>query len=301
MTYSSTSDGSNVVGQKSSPDPLDLVGVDVVRLREDRAFRVGADDQQIGLLLTQVARRARDRAPGSHREDDRVHLAAGLLPDLRPGRLVVRLRVGLVRVLIGLVRAGDLLGQPVGDRVVALRRLRRHRGRADDDFGAVAAQESALLLRDLVRHDEDAAIALDRSGDGEADAGVPARRLHDRPARLELPLPLGLLDHAEPDPVLHAPSRADVLELGEERRPQLPPDPLEPDQRRPPDEIEDGRILAAHGGSVVRRFRDRRRPAGRTRARSCTRLRSARRRASRPPWGAPSPDTGAGGRRAPWP
>ena len=98
----------------------------------------------------------------------RVHLAARLLPDLGPGRLVVRLRVRLVRVLVGLEGAGDLLGEAVRDRVVALGRGRRDGGRADDDLGAVAAQERALLLGDLVRHDEHAAVALDRRGDGEA-------------------------------------------------------------------------------------------------------------------------------------
>ncbi len=67
----------------------------------------------------------------------------------------------------------------------------------------------------------------------------------------ELPLPLGILDHAEPDPVLDAPARADVLELGEERRAQLDPDSLQPHQRRPADEIQHGRVLAGHGRSLV--------------------------------------------------
>ena len=139
-----------------------------------------------GLPLPQVAGRPRDRPAGAHRENDRVDLAVGLLPELRPGRLIVRLGVGLVRVLVGLERAGDPLREPVGDRVVAWR-LRRHRGRADDDLGPVAAQERALLLRDLVGHDEDAAVALDRGRDRQADPRAAARGLDDRAPGPQLP------------------------------------------------------------------------------------------------------------------
>ena len=308
ITYSSSR--SRVEGGRPEvlADPFDEVGVDVVGLREDRPLRIGADDQQVGLALPQEPRRPRDRPAGADGEDDRVDLAAGLLPELRPGRLVVRLRIRLVRVLIGLERARDLLGQPVGDRVVRLRRLRRHRGRADDHLGAVPAQERALLLGDLVGHDEDAAVALDRGGDRQADARVPARWLDDRAPGPELPLPLGRLDHADPDAVLHAPAGIHVLELGEERRADVRADPLQAHERRPAHQVEHRRVVARHGGSLSpwRRFghvgiRGRRRRGGRTRPRSCTRRPRARRRASRPPSAAPSLGSGAGGRRAPWP
>ena len=99
-----------------------------------------------------------------------------------PVDAVVRLRVVHVRVLVGLEAAGDLLGEPVGDGVVALRRVVLDRGRRDHDLGAVGAQERDLLLAHLVRHDEDAAVALDRGRDGEADAGV-ARRSARRSSR----------------------------------------------------------------------------------------------------------------------
>ena len=283
-------------------DALHEIGVDVVRLREDRALRVGAHDEEVGLVLPEEACGARDRAAGADREHDRVELAAGRLPDLGPRRLVVRLRVRLVGVLVRLERARDLLGQAVGDRVVALRRLGRHGGRADDDLGAVAAQQRALLLGDLVRHHEDAAVALDGRGDREAHAGVPARRLDDRPARAQLPLALGRLDHADPDAVLHAPARVHVLELGEQRRAELAPDALEAHERRVPDEVEDGRIVACHRRSVVRRRRDQRPTPTRRKNQTAlvyqTAISVAKRRP--PAVGAPSRGTGAGGRRGPW-
>jgi hypothetical protein len=148
----------------------------------DRALGVGPDDEEIGLSLLEEPGGARDRPAGSDREHEDVHLAASLLPKLRPGRLVVRLRVDRIRILVRLVGAGDLLREPVRDRVVALGRLRWHRRRADDDFGAVRAEQADLLLGDLVRHHEDRAVALERGRDGKPDARVPARRLDDRPA-----------------------------------------------------------------------------------------------------------------------
>ena len=168
------------------------------------------------------------------------------VPDLRPGRLVVRVRVRRVRVLVGLVRAGDLLGEPVRDGVVALGRLGRDRVRTDDHLGAVRAQERDLLLAHLVGHDEDAAVALERRRDREAGAGVAGRRLHDRPAGLELPLPLRRLDHRDPDPVLDRAAGVQVLELDHDRRGPCGDDPLQPDERRVADELEDGRVLPGH-------------------------------------------------------
>jgi hypothetical protein len=120
------------------------------------------------------------------------------------------------------------------------------RGRRDHDLRAVGAQHRDLLLAHLVRHDEDTAVALARRGDGEADAGVAGGRLDDRSARLQLPVALGLLDHREPDPVLDRAARVEELEL--RKNPGVPRrgEPVEPDDRRVPDEVEDGRILARH-------------------------------------------------------
>jgi hypothetical protein len=89
------------------------------------------------------------------------------------------------------------------------------RGRRDHDLSAVRAEERDLLLAHLVRHHEDAAIALDRRADREADAGVAGGRLDDRAAGPELALAFGRLDHRQPDPVLHRAAGVQVLELRE--------------------------------------------------------------------------------------
>jgi hypothetical protein len=158
----------------------------------------------------------------------------------------VRHRVGHVRVLVRLEPARNLFGQPGRDRVVALGRIRLDGGGADHDLRAVRAQHRDLLLAHLVRHHEDAAVALERRGDCQADTGVPRRRLDDRPAGLEQPVALGRLDHGHADPVLHRPARIQILELGEQRRRDIAPDLVEADDRRPADELEDARELARH-------------------------------------------------------
>ena len=66
------------------------------------------------------------------------------------------------------------------------------------------------------------------------------------PPGSELPLPLGRLDHRHPDPVLVRAARVQVLELREQRRLHVAGDPVEPDDRRLADEVEQGGVLAGH-------------------------------------------------------
>ena len=115
----------------------------------------------------------------------------------------------------------------------------------EHDLGAVGPEQCLLLDRLLVRHHEDAAIALERGGDGQAVAGVARGRLDDRPAGLEQAGPLGRLDHREADAVLDRAARVEHLELREEERlpvlgPEVAGHPPDADERRVPDEVEDG-------------------------------------------------------------
>ncbi len=248
MTKSSISVKRHRGREEVLADALHQVGVHVLRLRVDRALRVGAHDPQVGVLLLQVAGHARHGAAGAQRDHDGIQLAAGLLPDLRPGGLVVGLGVGRVGVLVGLEPTRQLLGQPVGHRVVALRRLRLDGGRADHHLGAVGPQQRDLLLAHLVGHDEDAAVALDGGGDRQADAGVAGGGLDDGAARPQLAVPLGRLDHGQADPVLDRSARVQVLELGNDAGRQAAGHPLQADQRGVADQVENGGILAGHLG-----------------------------------------------------
>ena len=159
-------------------------------------------------------------------------------------------RVLQVVVLVGLERARDVARQPPRDRVVALGRLGRHVRRAEHDLGAVRAQERLLLGRLLVGHHEDAAVALERRGDRQAVAGVAARGLDDRAARLEQAVALGRLDHRQADAVLDRAARVEHLELGEEQRlalarAEVARDAREAHERRLAHEVED-RLGVAH-------------------------------------------------------
>src|SRR6185436_8685849 len=71
---------------------------------------VGVDAQRLDgrVLLFQIPGDAADRATGTDADDEVRDPAGGLLPDLRPGRLVVRLRVGQVVVLVRFPRVRRL-------------------------------------------------------------------------------------------------------------------------------------------------------------------------------------------------
>ena len=140
--------------------------------------------------------------------------AVGGIPDLRPRVLIVGFGVGRVAVLVRLPRPGNLPRQAIADPVVAALVVGVDIGRAHDHLGAVGAQQRPLLLRLLVGHDEDAAIAARRGSHRQPDAGVPAGWLHDRASGLEQAGALGGLDHRQPNAVLHRSARVHCLELG---------------------------------------------------------------------------------------
>src|SRR5437660_10187272 len=64
-------------------------------------MRIGAGVDDARVLFLQVAAGAGQRAAGADRADEAVDLAAGLLPDLRAGRVVMRLAVVEIVALDG--------------------------------------------------------------------------------------------------------------------------------------------------------------------------------------------------------
>src|SRR5205085_11073847 len=102
------------------------------------------------------------------------------------------------------------------------------------------------------RHHEDAAVALLRGRNREPDPCIARRRLDDRSAGLQLSFALGLLDHAEPDPVFDGAPRIQVVELRQQSRLDVAADLVQPDDRRVADELEHGGVLAGHWwGSLI--------------------------------------------------
>ncbi len=187
---------STFFGRKSSPMPSVMYGIDLV-LVEDAGLLVLLEHRPVGVDAPHLDRRVallqdsgptpRDRAAGADADHEVRDPAVGLLPDLRPGLLVVRgaswtgCRTGSPSR-----RSGPPL-EPRRHRVVRPRVLRIDVGRADDDLGAESLQRVDLLLRLLVGRREDALVALDHGGDGQAHAGVARGALDDRSARLQQP------------------------------------------------------------------------------------------------------------------
>ncbi len=89
----------DVGGDDLLPDALDEIGRRLVRPPrllvglEDRAVRVCADDADVRVLLLEEAPRPRDGAARAETGDEVRDVPLGLLPKLRAGRAVVRLRV----------------------------------------------------------------------------------------------------------------------------------------------------------------------------------------------------------------
>ena len=127
----------------------------------------------------------------------------GLGPDLGAGRLVVGLRIHLVVELVGEDRSRSLPHQLPGLVDIVVWMIGRHRRWSNHHLGAVGLEQPHLFLRHLVRHREDAAVALERRRHGQADTGVAAGPFHNHPTRLELPSAFRVLDDLEADPVLH--------------------------------------------------------------------------------------------------
>ena len=88
----------------------------------------------------------------------------------------------------------------------------------EDQLRAVRGGELAALDAHRVRHRQDQVVALDRRDQRQADARVPARRLDQRPARLERAGRLRRLDHRQRDAVLDRPARIEILHLGDHFR-----------------------------------------------------------------------------------
>ena len=202
--------------------PSVMYGIDLV-LVEDPGLLVLLEHRPVGvdapgldrrLLLLQVLRHAANRAAGADADHQVVDRAAGLVPDLGPGLLVVRLRVRRVVVLVGLPRIRRVALEARRHRVVRPRILRVDVGRADNHFGAERAQRIHLLFRLLVGGGEDALVALDHRGNRQAHAGVARGAFDDGAAGLELAGLLGVLDHLQGHAVLDRVAGVDGLDLG---------------------------------------------------------------------------------------
>ena len=178
---------------------------------DHRALGIHTDNAHIRVLFLEIAPRARDGTPGTGADEKMGDAPAGLLPELRPRRPVMRVRVGLVVELVSQHRPRGLVGDGLGLHQVVIRMFGRYRGRSDDDISAERAEKSHLLLTHLVRHREHAVIALTGRCHCERQPGVAARGFNDGAARLQIAPQLRVLDHGLPDAILHGAARVHEL------------------------------------------------------------------------------------------
>src|SRR5205823_14657607 len=236
--------GVELFGYEAVADPLDAVRSPGAA-REQRAL-VGLDGVEAHgvIALPQIAAHAGKGAAAALRGDERADDAAGLLPDLGPGRAVVRLDV------VGVV---ELARHPVPGRVAGadLRKALERQvhvalaaGR-EDEIGAVRAHDLLALVAHTLGHHHRAGITLHRRHECARDAGVAGRALEHAHARLEITAGLGLLEHVQIDPVLEAAARSVPLELEVDERTHIADDAVEPYERRAPDGLDDARQRGA--------------------------------------------------------
>ena len=156
---------------------------------------IGKDAAHRRVLLLEVESHAGVGAAGAGSRHPGIHPTAALLPDLRPGGVVVGAAVGQVVELVGPDGAGGLRGDAARKPHVVVGVAvghRRHRAH----LGAQAAQQADLLRRLGVGNHDQGPVTAGIADVGEADAGVAGRALHHRAAGPQQPLLLRLQQNA---------------------------------------------------------------------------------------------------------
>ena len=181
--------------------------------QDGRAGGLYGYDLDPGLLALQVLPYAGDGAAGAYTGHEDIHLAVGILIDLRAGGLKVGLGVGGIHELAGDEAAGDLGSQLVGLGNGTLHALGTL---AEAQPCAVCLDELPTLYAHGVRHDDDQIVAPGGSHGGQADAGIAGGRLDEGGTGLQGPGLLGLVNNGPGDPVLYGAGGIEVLQLGQD-------------------------------------------------------------------------------------
>ena len=197
-------------------------------------WRLDGDDLHVGLVLFQEATRAHERATGAQARHEVGHLGA-VAQDLGAGVLVVRPRVGVVRVLVEEAPFRIGLGHLDGPRHGAVAALFARR---EDDLGAEDLEHLTTLDGNAGGHEDLDGVTLDLRDGGERDTGVARRGFDDGLTRDQTTVLLGVLDHGLGDAVLHRTEGVLALELGEQTHARVRRQPADVDQGRVPDQVE---------------------------------------------------------------
>ena len=163
--------------------------------REHRTHRIGEDHPRLRRHRRHEAADAGERAAGADADHDGIDVVLHLPQDFGARSCRVRLRIGGVGELVDEDCARRARRNRLGEVLVIVRvaladiRSRQH------DFGAHRLAVQDFLARHLVRHDQHDAIALARSDERKAKAGIAGGRLDHGAAVLEPAVSLRGLDH----------------------------------------------------------------------------------------------------------
>ena len=228
------------VGDEARSDSLDRMPAWPDRLAgellgDHRAIgRLDRHDLDPGLAALERLTDAGDRAAGADAADEDVHLAFGVLPDLKRRGATMDLRVGRVLELLGhkvlAAGAGDVFGMANGTRhAVGSRR--------EHEFSAEGLEHPPPLEAHALRHRDAELVATGRADIGQPDAGVAAGGLDNDRVWADPAVPLGRVDHRAGDPVLDAPERIHILDLADHRRHAALGHPPQANKRRAADAL----------------------------------------------------------------
>ena len=178
---------------------------------------------------------------------------AGLLPQLGAGGLVVDTRVVGVGKLVqhpALALRLHLLGQVTS--VFHAATLGRQ-----DQLGTKSLHGLGALDGQVLRHDQNHAVPLDRRRHRQRNAGVARGGLDQRVARLDVTALFRAFDHGERRPVFHRARRVVAFQLAQNhvaaRGVVLGPDALQGDERSLSDRIFNGWVIHSLHCAIIPR------------------------------------------------
>ena len=186
-----------------------------------RPHGIGGRRDDVRVFPLQEFADARQRPSGADCADKTIHGAVGLLPNLRSRAHGVPFAVGDVVPLVGIEHAVGLggcqfSGGSLGDVNVIVGVAIRYRGYLSK-YRAAQSQRILLFLSLRVRHQDQRAVSAGISHQGQADAGIPGRALHDQSTRLQRSAALRVKHHVLGRPILDGPAGIEKLGLAENR------------------------------------------------------------------------------------
>uniref|UniRef100_A0A6J5ZL32 Unannotated protein n=1 Tax=freshwater metagenome TaxID=449393 RepID=A0A6J5ZL32_9ZZZZ len=158
-------------------------------------------------------------------------------------------RIGGVAVLVGHVVRGIVRSHVEGHRDGAVRSLITRRV---DNLRPIHLQQLGALRRDVVRHHNLQRVALACADHRQRYSGVAGCRLENRLTWSDQALLFGVLDQGLCDPILDRTGWIVALELGPDSHARLRREPLELNQRRIADRVDEIAVAAGAGTAFNR-------------------------------------------------